>query len=125
MKPFTKCKKIISSTKLLEKLNVNQEGIPRCDCGGVFKPNVVLFGEMLPYLDEAINISCNADLMLVVGSSLQVSPVNLLPQYCLENGGKLIIINLMSTHFDNLAVVTVKNDVCFFLPEVVKALKEN
>jgi len=121
----TKCKKIISSTKLLEKLNVNQEGIPRCDCGGVFKPNVVLFGEMLPYLDEAINISCKADLMLVVGSSLQVSPVNLLPQYCLENGGKLIIINLMSTHFDNLAVVTVKNDVCFFLPEVVKALKEN
>ncbi|MEA2022488.1 MAG: NAD-dependent deacylase, partial [Candidatus Caldatribacteriota bacterium] len=97
----TKCKKIISSTELLEKLNVSQKKIPRCDCGGVFKPNVVLFGEMLPYLDEAVNISCKADLMLVIGSSLQVSPVNLLPKYCLENSGKLIIINLMSTYFDN------------------------
>jgi len=121
----TKCKKIISSTELLEKINLSQEEIPRCDCGGVFKPNVVLFGEMLPYLDEAVNISCKADLMLVIGSSLQVSPVNLLPQYCLENGGKLVIINLMSTHFDNLADVTVKDDVCFFLPELIKALKEN
>ena len=118
----TKCKSIISSTKLLKILDTSQDGVPYCDCGGIFKPNVILFGEMLPHLDEAIDISSMADLLLVVGSSLQVSPVNLLPQYCLENGGKLIIINFMSTHLDYLAEITVKEDVCLFLPEMVKAI---
>ena len=118
----TKCKSVISSTKLLKKLDTSQDGVPYCDCGGIFKPNVILFGEMLPHLDEAINISSMADLLLVVGSSLQVSPVNLLPQYCLENGGKLIIVNFMSTHLDHLAEITIKEDVCLFLPEIVKAI---
>ena len=121
----TKCKKIISSTKLLEKINESQEEIPRCNCGGLFKPNVVLFGEMLPYLDEVINTSRKSELMLIIGSSLQVSPVNMLPQYCLENGGKLVIVNYMSTHFDHLADVTVKEDVCSFLPEVIETLKNS
>ncbi|MBA7555825.1 NAD-dependent protein deacetylase [subsurface metagenome] len=89
----------------------------------MFKPNVVLFGEMLPNLDPAIFESKRADLMLTVGSSLQVSPVNMLPQYCLDRGGKLIIVNFMSTHLDYSAEVVVKEDVCDFLPAVVEVLK--
>lgn len=121
----TKCRSIISSSELLEKLDNSEEGIPLCRCGGIFKPNVVLFGELLPNLDEAIDTSIKADLMLVVGSSLQVSPANLLPQYCLENGGKLIIVNFMSTHLDHFAEYTVKDDVCLILPEIVKNIKQN
>ena len=117
-----RCKKIISSELLIEKLNISKEKVPYCECGGVFKPNAVLFGEMLPNLDSAIYQSMRADLMLTVGSSLQVSPVNMLPQYCLDRGGKLIINNFMSTHLDYLAEVIVKEDVCDFLPAVVKAL---
>jgi len=91
--------------------------------GGIFKPNVVLVGEMLPNLESAIFESTKADLMIVAGSSLQVSPVNLLPQYCLNNGGKLVIINFMSTPLDYLAQIVVREDVCEFLPAVVKELK--
>ena len=118
-----RCKKIISSELLIEKLNISKEKVPYCECGGVFKPNVVLFGEMLPNLDNAVYESMRADLMITIGSSLQVSPVNMLPQYCLDRGGKLIIINFMSTHLDYLAEVVVKEDVCNFLPAVVEILK--
>jgi len=118
-----RCKKIISSELLIEKLNIIKEKVPYCECGGVFKPNVVLFGEMLPNLDNAVYESMRADLMITIGSSLQVSPVNMLPQYCLDRGGKLIIINFMSTHLDYLAEVIVKEDVCNFLPAVVENLK--
>lgn len=76
-----KCRKMISSEMLLEKIEISEEKVPYCECCGVFKPNVVLFGEMLPNLDKAIQQSKRADLMLVLGSSLQVGPVNMLPQY--------------------------------------------
>jgi NAD-dependent deacetylase len=78
---------------------------------------------MLPDLDNAIYLSSRADLMLTVGSSLQVSPVNMLPQYCLDRGGKLIVVNFMPTHLDYLAEVVVKEDVCDFLPAVVEVLR--
>ncbi|HDP36303.1 MAG TPA: NAD-dependent protein deacylase [Candidatus Atribacteria bacterium] len=118
-----RCRKMISSEILLKKIDESEEKVPYCECGGVLKPNVVLFGEMLPNLDEAVNQSMRADLMLTVGSSLQVSPVNILPQYCLDRGGKLIIVNFMSTHLDYLAEVVVKEDVCDFLPAVVEVLR--
>ena len=118
-----RCEKIIASELLIEKIEKSEEKIPYCECGGVFKPNVVLFGEMLPDLDSAIYQSMRADLMLIIGSSLQVSPVNILPQYCLDRGGKLIIVNFMSTHLDYLAEVAVKEDVCDFLPAVIEVLR--
>ena len=118
-----RCRKMISSEILLKKIDESEEKVPYCECGGVLKPNVVLFGEMLPNLDEAVNQSMRADLMLTVGSSLQVSPVNILPQYCLDRGGKLIIVNFMSTHLDYLAEVVVKEDVCDFSPAVVEVLR--
>jgi len=114
---------MISSEKLIKKIDESEEKVPYCECGGVLKPNVVLFGEMLPNLDNAVNKSMRADLMMTVGSSLQVSPVNMLPQYCLDRGGKLIIINFMSTHLDYFAEVAVKEDVCIFLPAVVKVIR--
>ena len=118
-----RCGKVISAELLIEKIDQNEDKVPYCNCSGVFKPNVVLFGEMLPNLDNAIFESMRADLMLVIGSSLQMSPVNMLPQYCLNNGGKLVIVNFMSTHLDHLAEVVVKEDVCDFLPAVVDILK--
>jgi NAD-dependent deacetylase len=47
----------------------------------------------------------------------------MLPQYCLDRGGKLIIVNFMSTHLDYSAEVVVKEDVCDFLPAVVEVLR--
>jgi NAD-dependent deacetylase len=119
-----RCGKIISSELLIQKIDESKEKVPYCECGGVFKPNIVLFGEMLPNLDNAIYESERADLILTVGSSLQVSPANMLPQYCLNRGGKLVIVNFMSTHLDYLAEAVISEDVCDFLPAVVEVLKK-
>ncbi len=118
-----RCGKVISAKLLIKKIDHSKDKVPYCDCSGVFKPNVVLFGEVLPNLDNAIFESMRADLMLVIGSSLQVSPVNMLPQYCLNNGGKLVIVNFMSTYLDHLAEIVAKEDACDCLPAVVEILK--
>lgn len=115
-----RCGKKISSQLLLEKIKSSDQHIPYCQCGGVFKPEVVLFGEMLTNLDEAIAEANKADLFLVVGSSLQVSPANLLPEYCLARGGELVIINYMKTHLDHKATIIIQQDVVFSLSELVK-----
>ncbi len=71
--------------------------LPRCPkCGGVLKPNVILFGEQLPYreLQGAQDAARQADLMLVIGSSLEVAPASDLPLIALRNGAKLICYQL-------------------------------
>jgi NAD-dependent deacetylase len=67
------------------------EDVPRCDlCGGVIKPDVVFFGEMVKHLEESREMARNADLMFVVGSSLNVTPAALLPA-CSK--GKIVVVN--------------------------------
>lgn len=80
-----------------------------CTCGGKLRPSVVLFGEMLPeepFL-QAASESEKADLFIVLGSSLTVSPANQFPLLAKENGAKLLIINLEPTHFDSYADIVV------------------
>ena len=117
-----RCEKKISSELLIKKIEENEHKIPYCQCGGIFKPDVVLFGEVLSNLDEAIDEANKADLFLAVGSSLQVSPANLLPEYSLAQKGKLIIINYMETHLDNKAAVVVHEDVGLFLSALCQNL---
>lgn len=79
------------------------ENPPLCkQCGGVLKPKAVFFGEMLPQVPwhKSLNLTQQSDLFIVVGSSLQVSPANILPDVALRAGAKLVIINLMPTPFD-------------------------
>ncbi|GAB6281176.1 MAG: Sir2 family NAD-dependent protein deacetylase [Thermovirga sp.] len=65
--------------------------VPRCDtCGGVIKPDVVFFGEMVKYLEESRNLARNADLFFVVGSSLNVTPAALLPEM---TRGRIVVVN--------------------------------
>lgn len=87
---------------------VRQGKVPSCEkCGGVVKPNITFFGEMLDMmaLDEAIAESRRADLMLILGSSLVVQPAASLPVYTLDCGGQLIIINDMETPLDRYATL--------------------
>jgi NAD-dependent deacetylase len=69
---------------------------PRCSCGGQIRPDVVLFGDLLPPDFEKAQVLARRFPMMVIGSSLTVSPANLLPRYA----RKLIIINLESTPYD-------------------------
>ncbi len=99
--------------------------VPHCpECDGILKPNVILFGEQLPAL--AIQTSTQAarqcDVMLVAGSSLEVTPVCDLPQLACQNGAKIIIINYSSTYIDSAADVVIHEDVAEVLPEIVSKL---
>jgi len=77
----------------------------RCDCGGILRPSIVLFGEMLPEraLYEATVHSEQADLFIVLGSSLSVTPANQFPLLAKSYGAKLVIVNLEPTDFDHYA----------------------
>ena len=87
---------------------------PRCsECGKIIKPDVVLFGEALPQdvWNDAYQECLQSDLIIVVGSSLEVSPANSLPEAALMNGASLIINNLGQTFLDEKANVLLRMDV--------------
>ena len=76
-----------------------------CECGGLIRPSVVIFGESLPFhaFEFAEKETEKADLFIVLGSSLQVSPANMFPKMAKQNGAKLVIINMESTPLDPIA----------------------
>ncbi len=100
------------------------DGVPRCDCGQPLKPGVVLFGEYLPYeaTTRAQALAENADLMLCIGSSLEVYPVTQLPETTLSNGGEIAIVTQSRTPLDRQAAVRMNGDVVDELGAVLAAL---
>ena len=87
----------------------NSIGIPICSCGGLIRPNVVLYGEMLPEEEytKAIKAIRNADLLIVIGTSLTVYPANNFIYY--YGGKELVIINKDKTSFDNMATLVIND----------------
>lgn len=86
-------------------------GQTSCDCGGFLRPSVVLFGEMLPAdaVRKAESETKKADLFIVLGSSLSVSPANFYPLEAKQNGAKLVIINMETTDYDRMADLVINN----------------
>jgi NAD-dependent deacetylase len=103
----------------------NRNGFfPACPhCGGLLKPNVILMEEQLPVLvfHKARRAAQTCDLMLVLGSSLEVLPAARLPIEALNVGAKLIMINLSQTYLDERADVLIHADITTVLPEIVAA----
>lgn len=96
--------------------------IPRCSqCGGILKPEIVLFGEQLPYfvVEDARALIDSSDLLLVVGSSLEVTPASLFPVQAVNRGARLIIINQTSTYLDERADLIIREDLAVTLPGIV------
>lgn len=81
----------------------NSEGIPRCECGGIIKPDVVLYEEPLnnEVLSNAVRAISNADVLIVLGTSLVVYPAASLLSYF--HGDKLVLINRTVTPYDSAA----------------------
>jgi len=78
--------------------------VPECQsCKGIIKTEGISFGEPLPQdvLQEAMRRSTACDLFIVIGSTLLVTPAAYMPQYALQSGAKLVIINLGSTPLDS------------------------
>jgi NAD-dependent deacetylase len=107
-----------------ERQRDDPAGVPRCDCGSPLKPDVVLFGEYLP--EEALRraelLSAGADLLLCIGSSLEVYPVAQLPATTLAAGGQVAIITQGPTPFDSRAAVRCGGDVVEELQTVIDLL---
>lgn len=101
--------------------------IPYCQaCGGVLKPNVILFGEQLPVREllGARQAARQCDLMIVIGSSLEVSPAADFPVLAREHGAKLIIINFQATYIDYMADVLLRENAAEVVPMIAAAVME-
>jgi NAD-dependent deacetylase len=98
---------------------------PTCgDCGGIYKPDVVLFGEQLPQatLQRARRLAGDADVFLAVGSSVTVEPVASLPAVARRSGGTLAVCNLDRTPVSETADYDLRADVTDVLPALVDEL---
>lgn len=116
------CYKVVPSEELLDDL-LSSDEVPRCvECGGVMKPNVVLFGEQLPIkvVNAAMAHIRQTDLMLIAGSSLEVVPASQLPLVVHEQAGRLIVVNLTPTYIDDIAEVVIHGDVAEVLPRIAQ-----
>jgi NAD-dependent deacetylase len=89
---------------------LREKPAPPCPrCGAIVKPDVVMFGELLPAeaIDRAVELARGAGILLVVGSSLEVYPVAGLPEETVSAGGQLAIVNRGATPFDRLASIRI------------------
>jgi NAD-dependent deacetylase len=99
-------------------------GVPRCDCGRPLKPDVVLFGEWLDeaVLEESYALAAGADVLLCIGSSLEVHPVAQLPAATRAKRGEVAVITQGPTPWDSRAAVKLDGDVVAELQALVAAL---
>lgn len=98
---------------------------PRCvDCGGLLKPDVVLFGEALPTpaLQRARDLARAADVFLAIGSSLTVEPAASLPTIARRADATLAVCNLESTPVSDVAEYDIRADVTESLPRLVDTI---
>ncbi len=94
--------------------------VPYCECGGIIKPDVVLYEEQLNTnaINKAIESISNADMLIVVGTSLTVYPAASFIQY--YNKDKLVLINKSKTPYDHIANIVINDDI----KEVVNKLRD-
>ena len=118
------CGKLEPRAEVQARLEVEMP--PRCpNCGGTFlKPTVVLFGEPMPTdaINEAFDLARQADVMLVVGSSLVVYPAADVPLVAIRSGARLIVINAEPTPFDRFASVVIHGRSGEVLPEIARLI---
>ena len=119
-----RCGERVALERVLELL-AEGTGAPRCEtCQAPLKPNVVLFGELLPEqaMTEAQALAETADLMLCIGSSLEVYPVAGLPAVTRNAGGRIAVVTQGPTPYDREAEVKLDGDVVEDLRAVLAAL---
>ena len=99
------------------------KGIPRCECGGVIKPDVVLYGEQLPMdaIEQALYAIEQADLLIIGGTSLAVYPA---AGFVQNYTGKLVIINRSPTSMDRRADLLISEPIGKTLAEAMRLLDE-
>ena len=99
---------------------------PLCKCGNILRPDVVWFGESLPQdvWGDAMTHSSLCDVMVVAGTSLSVSPANLLPMYAKQNGALIIEVNPEETLMSASMDLSIRSTSAKALPELVSIVKK-
>lgn len=89
---------------------LNSQGIPQCSCGGVIKPDVVLYEESLngETIERSVRALMQADLLIIGGTSLAVYPAAGLVNYC---RGKIVVINRTPTPLDQKADLLIQDSI--------------
>ena len=120
------CGAVESRRDVQDRLGVEMP--PRCQtCGGaLLKPTVVLFGEPMPVdaVTEAYGLAAQADVMLVVGTSLAVYPAAEIPLVAVRSGAPMVVVNAEPTPFDRLANVVINGRSGEVLPEILSLISE-
>jgi NAD-dependent deacetylase len=122
-----RCGGRIALEEVQARLAEDADGVPRCEsCDGALKPDVVLFGELLSAaaLTRARELCEGADVLLCIGSSLEVHPVATLPLLTREAGGAVAILTQGPTPLDGVADVRLYGDVIAELDGLLGALGE-
>jgi len=118
------CRDKTPTTEVLERV-ANGEADPACrQCGGILKPDVVLFEEAMPVLamSRAMHLAYDADAVISIGSTLGVFPAAAVPMRAAETGAALVIVNQGETELDDLADVIVAGPAGEIVPALVAAL---
>ena len=116
----TSCFRTTPTDDLIEPF-VETGALPRCPhCGALLKPDIVLFGEQLPYqvVHGAERLMEACDLVLIAGSSLEVTPAATMPVAALNHGARLIVVNNEPTYLDGRAELVFHQDVVAVLPRI-------
>lgn len=95
---------------------INEKEIPRCEktnakgtvCNFILKPDVVLYGDPVNLFNDALKVAYNSELFIVMGSSLEVGPINTIPQYIARTNIPMVLINKEKTKLDHLF------DICIY-----------
>jgi NAD-dependent deacetylase len=119
-----RCDARIGGDELVARADAAEDGVPLCACGYPMKSGVILFGEALPgdAIEAAYAHAGRADVMLVIGSSLLVAPVSLLPGIVLDGGGSLAILTESETPYDPRASVRLHGRAGVQLVETLEAI---
>ena len=109
-----------------DNITENFESLPpKCKCGSMLRPDVVWFGEPLPQniWQSAIKEASVCDVMVIVGTSLVVSPANTLPVYAKQNGAILIEVNPEKTVMSNDMALSIQATSAEVLPKILSIFK--
>jgi NAD-dependent deacetylase len=109
-----------------DNITENFESLPpKCKCGGMLRPDVVWFGEPLPQdiWQSAVKEASVCDVMIIVGTSLVVSPANTLPVYAKQNGAILIEVNPEKTVMSNDMALSIQATSVEVLPKMLSIFK--
>lgn len=123
----TRCLECDKTKEYMVKLKDERNNLPKCECGGHLRPDVVWFGEPIPQdiWQRALSFLNQADVAIICGTSNVVWPAAAIPETAKANGVKTIEINLEPTPVTSIVDVSILGKAGEILPQIVQTLNTN